>query len=115
MQVQKSHCIGHSGPAATDLNSNIFLPHSKFVSQPRVALSFFDWVEIGALQIFDQRKFEDFQVVSGSDNGWNGDKTKFLRGAPPSLAGDQFKSRADLAYDERLNNAVLPNRFDQFE
>jgi hypothetical protein len=41
--------------------------------------------------------------------------TKFLRGAPPALAGDQFKSRADLADDEGLNNTVLPNRLDQFQ
>jgi hypothetical protein len=75
-------------------------------------LGFFDWIEIGALQIFDQRKFENFQVASCADNGWHRGKTKFLRGAPSPLAGDQFKSRADLADDEGLNDTVLPNRFD---
>src|SRR4030095_4348273 len=112
MQIQKPQRVGHSRPATADFESNTFLPHSKFVSQSGVPLGFFDWVEIGALQIFDQRKFEDFQVVSCADNGWHRGKTEFLRGAPPALAGDQFKSRADLADNERLNNAVLPNRVD---
>src|SRR6516162_689410 len=109
MQIQKPQCVGHSRPAAPDFDGNIFLPQSKFISQSRVALRFFDWVEIGALQILDQRKFEDFQIVSCPDNSWHGGKTEFLRGTPPALAGDQLKSRADPTDDEWLNNAVLPN------
>ena len=112
MQIQKPQCVGHGRPATPHFERNIFLPHSKFISQSRVALGFFDWVEIGALQVFDQRKFENFQVVSCPDNGRHRGKTEFLRGAPPALAGDQFKSRAHLADDQRLNNAVLPNRLD---
>src|SRR3954468_22880652 len=99
MQIQKPKGVGHRRPAAADFERNIFLPHSKFVSQSGVPLGFFDCVEVGTLQIFNQRKFEDLQVVSYPDDGWNRGKTEFLRGAPPALTGDQFKSRADPADD----------------
>src|SRR5436305_1902313 len=110
MQIQKPKGVGHRRPAAADFERNIFLPHSKFVSQSGVPLGFFDWVEIGSLQIFDQRKFEDFQVVSCADNGWHRCKTEFLRGAPPALAGDQFKSRADPSEGSKTDKGLMPGK-----
>src|SRR5262245_58780004 len=112
MQIKEPQRVGHRRPATPDLERNIFLSHSKFASQSRVALGFFDWVEIGALQVFDQRKFEDLQIVCSSDDSRHRGKTELLRSAPPTLACDQFKSRAGLANNERLNNSVLPNRLD---
>jgi hypothetical protein len=66
------------------------------------------------LQVFDQRQFEHFQVVCASNYDGNLGKADLLRRAPAAFARDQFKSSAYLSNNERLNDAMLPNRVDQF-
>src|SRR5204863_8793820 len=114
MQIQEPQRVGHSGPAAPDFQRNVFLPQAKFVSQSRIALGFFDWIEIGALQVFNQRELEHLQVVRGANYGGHRAQADLLRCTTPALPADQFKPRATLTDDERLNDSMLPNGIDQF-
>src|SRR5947207_16010253 len=107
MQIQEPQRVGHSGPAAADFQRNVFLPQAKLVSQSRIALGFFDWIEIGALQVFNQRKLEHLQVVRCANYGGHCDQADFLRCTKPALPGDQFKSRATLSDDNTLNDSDL--------
>ena len=113
MQVEQSHRVGHRRPASTDLLRDLFLAHSKFAGEPRVTLRFFDRIEIGALQIFDQRELEHFAIVRRSNNDRHLGQSCVLRCAPAAFTGDQFVTAIDLADDQRLDDSVLPDRFDQ--
>ena len=66
------------------------------------------------MQIFDQRQLEHFQVIGASNDRGHGRKPEFLRGSPSAFASNEFKACADLPHDERLNDAMLANRIDQF-
>src|SRR5437868_14992660 len=113
MQIQEPQRVGHGGPATPDFQRNVFLPQAKLVSQSRIALGFFDWIEIGALQVFNQRKLEHLQVVRCANYGGHRDQADLLRCTKPAPPGDQFKSRATLTDDKRLNYSKLPDGIDQ--
>ena len=99
MQLQKPQRVRHCRTTAPHFERDVFLPHSKFVGQPGVTLGFFDWVEVCALQIFNQGQLEHFQVIGASNYDGHRSKADFLRGAPAALASDQFKSGTRLADD----------------
>src|SRR2546425_10287917 len=114
MQIQEPQRVGHSGPATPDFQRNVFLPQAKFVSQSRIALGLFDWIEIGALQVFNQRKLEHLQVVRGANYGGHRDYGGFPRWQKTGLPRGQFKFTATLTGDKRANSFLLPNWIDQF-
>ena len=87
-QVEQSHCVGHRGPTSTDLLRDLFLAHSKFAGKPRVTLRFFDRIEIGALQIFDQREFQHIAIVRRSNNDRHLRQSCGQRCSPAPLTGD---------------------------
>src|SRR5438876_7029236 len=113
MQIQEPQRVGHGGPATPDFQRNVFLPQAKLVSQSRIALGLFDWIEIGALQVFNQRKLEHLQVVRGANYGGDGDQADLLRCTKAALPGDQFKSRATLTDAARVNEFMLPDGITQ--
>src|SRR5437588_12385602 len=94
MQIQEPQRVGHSGPATPDFQRNVFLPQAKFVSQSRIALGLFDWIEIGALQVFNQRKLEHLQVVRGANYGGPPEHAHSLRRTEQALPRRQLTSRA---------------------
>src|SRR5437762_13349285 len=110
MQIQEPQRVGHGGPATPDFQRNVFLPQAKLVSQSRIALGFFDWIEIGALQVFNQRKLEHLQVVRGANYGGHSEQADFLRCTKPEVPGGQFKSRDNLTDVVRLKDSITPER-----
>src|ERR1700716_351812 len=68
MEIEQTQRVRDCSAASTDLRRDIFLAHTKFPRQPRVSLRFFDWVEIGALEILDERNLEDFEIAYLPDN-----------------------------------------------
>jgi hypothetical protein len=65
------------------------------------------------LQIFDKRQLENFEIGRGADDDRDVREPGFLRGAPTPFARDQFMFAGDIPHHERLNDSVLPDRFDQ--
>src|SRR5205809_7895998 len=101
MQIQEPQRVGHGGPATPDFQRNVFLPQAKFASQSRIALGLFDWIEIGALQVFNQRKLEHLQVVRCANYGGDSEQSDFLHSTKPGLPSEPIKSRAPMTGDER--------------
>ena len=77
-------------------------------------MRFLDGIEIRALQILDQRNFEDFQVGGDASNHRHLCEPRFLRRPPAAFAGDQFVPAIHLTNNQRLDDSMLANRFDQF-
>jgi hypothetical protein len=79
-----------------------------------VTVRLFDGVEVFALQIFDEREFQDRAVVGLAGDDGNLRQIQELRRAPAAFAGDQFKITAALADDERLDDALFADGIGQF-
>ena len=86
----------------------------KLADQLRVALGFFERIEILALQIFDQRQLQHGAIIRLTDDHRHLAQTQKLRRAPASFTGDEFELLAFLADKQRLNDASLPDRVGEF-
>ena len=60
--MQQAHVVGDRRAILADGGRNRFLRHLEFVGQPPVRLRFFDRIQIFALDVFDQRDFEQMLV-----------------------------------------------------
>ena len=83
----------------------------------RIALRFFERVEIGALHVLDDRQFERFAIADFDDDDWNLMQAGALRGAPAPLAGDDLEGVFSVRrgpHDHRLNDAALFDRSGEF-
>ena len=114
VQIEQPHGICDRRPAPAHFLRDVFLPHSEFTREPGIRLRFLDRIEIRALQIFDQRKLEHLQVGGDAGNHRHFREPCFLRRPPAAFPGDQFVPAAHLPNDQRLDDSMLANRFDQF-
>ena len=114
MQIEQPHRICDRRAAPANFLRDVFLAHPKFIREPGIRLRFLDGIEIRALQIFDQRNFEDFQVGGDASNHRHLSEPRFLRRPPAAFPGDQFVPAADIPNNQRLDDSMLANRFDQF-
>ena len=113
VEIEQTHGVGHRGAALADFARDVFLLEFEFVGQPRVGLSFFDRIQIGALQVFHQRKLKHFEVGRLTDDDGNFFQSGLTRGAPATFARDELEETANLADNERLDDAVLADGIDQ--
>src|SRR5438105_6795112 len=108
MQIEQTHRVSHRRATAPDFERDVFLPHAEFTGEPRVALRFLDRIEIGALQIFNERKLENLQIGRLANNDGDFGQPYFLRRTPAPFPRDQFmRASVELPDDERLDNSVL--------
>ena len=114
MQIEQPHCVGYGGTAAAHFFRNVLLPHIEFASKTSIALRFLNRIEIGALQIFDQRKLEHFQIAGRAHDDRDFAQSYFLSSTPAPLACDQFMPAIAPPDEQRLNNSVLTDGIDQF-
>ena len=91
VEIEQAHRVRDRGAAVADLLRDVFLAHAKFVREPRVGLRFLDRVEVGALQIFDQRQLENFEVGRLPDDDRRFGQAGFLGRAPAAFAGDELE------------------------
>ena len=112
-EVQQAHAIGHGCATLANLLCDVFLPQSKFASQPRKGPGFLDRVQILALQILDEREFEDILVGRFAHNDRRFGESDALRRAPAAFARDDFEAVAAPPDDQRLNDAVLFDALDE--
>jgi hypothetical protein len=71
---------------------------------------FLDWVEVLTLEVLDKGEFEHLVVGCIPNNDWDFGEARALGGPEPSLTGNDLKSVAASADDERLEHAVLEDR-----
>ena len=113
VQIEQPHGICDRRAAPADFLRDVFLPHPKFIREPGIGLRFLDRVEIRPLQIFDQRKLEHFEIGGDASDDRHLRKPRFLRRPPAAFAGDQFVPAGHVPNNQRLDDSVLANRFDQ--
>ena len=82
--------------------------------QAGVGHGFLDGIQVLALEVFDEGKFQHLAVAGLTDNGGCLGQLEFGGGAPAALPGDEFVLLAHLAHDERLDDAVFADALDQF-
>ncbi len=105
--------VARSLPTAAAI---VFLRQLKFVGEPPVGERFFDRIQVLALDVFDQRHLEQRSLLARRDvanDDRDAQQAGELRGAPAALAGDDLKAIADLADDDRLDDAVRLDRLRQ--
>ena len=97
IEIEQPHGIGDCGPALPDFLGNLFLAHPEFARQPGIGLRFLDRIELGALEILDQGKFENFEIGGLPNDDRRIGQADFLGRAPAAFAGDQFETSFTLA------------------
>ena len=76
-----------------------------------IASGLFQWVEVGALYVFDDRELERFAVARFDHDDRHFVHAGTLRGTPASFTGDDFVHIGTAAaHHDRLNDAALADR-----
>ena len=103
--------------ALTDNSGDVGMAVSMVGRQPRVAVSFFQGIEVGALHVFDNGNFKCFPIIRLKDQDWDFMMAGPLSRAPATFASDDFVSINDArdgSNKNGLNNSALPNRSSEF-
>ncbi len=109
-QFQKSQRVGDVTATLADDLRDIVLAVIERVDQRLIAGGFFERIQVGALHVLDDRKLERLRVGRFDDDDRHLVQAGALRGTPAPLAGDDFEFvLADIAHDDRLDDAALPD------
>ena len=93
MQIEQPHRVRDRGAAAPDFLRDVLLPHAEFAGKTGIGLRFLNRIEIGALEIFDQRKFEHFQIVCAANDRGHFGQSQLLRGAQDGVRRRSIRGR----------------------
>src|ERR1700730_2530524 len=99
--------------ALADHLGKIGLRIEKFVAEPLGAGRFLEWIEVGSLDVFDDREFERLPVVGLEADDRHLMQSGALRRPPAALSGDDFvgvRSARHGAREKRLNDAFFLDR-----
>ena len=113
VEVEQAHGIGDAGAVLADAGGDLLLLERVFLGQPDIAGGFLHRVEVFALDVFDEGHFEHVAVGRLAFDHRDGGEAEFVSGAPAAFAGDEFEAAVDQTHDERLDDAVLADRFDE--
>ena len=112
-QLQQADGVGDVAAAAADDMAERVLGVVEFLDQLAIAARFFDRVQIGALDVFDEGDFERLGVGEGADDDGHFMQARLLRRAPAPFAGDDLvlvglaRNGAD---NNRLEDAFFADR-----
>ncbi len=116
-QFQQPQRVGDIAAALADDLRNLVLAVAEFVHQRAIAFRLFERIEIGALDVLDDRELQRLGVGRFDDDDGHFVQAGALRRAPAAFAGDDLVSvdgAADRARDDRLDDAALAQRSDKF-
>lgn len=114
VEIEQPHAVRDGGAALADLLRDVLLPQTKLPRESRKRPRFFDRVEVLALEVLDEGQLEDILIRGLANDDGRVEQAEAFGGAPAALAGDEFERFAAAANDQRLNDAVLFDRGDQF-
>jgi hypothetical protein len=110
-QLEQAHRVGHRRAVLADPRRDLVLVQAELVDQPLERQRLLDRVEIGALQVLDQRALEGLAAVDVLDHHRHVVAPGPLRGAPAALAGDQRVAAArPRPHHQRHDHAVGADR-----
>ena len=113
-ELEQAQGVRHDSAALSDFDGDIFLTELKGAHQFGVALCFFEWVEVLALEILDECQFQHGAVVSFAEDDGDFLQTSEMRGPPTTFTGDQLEAVAAFADDEGLDDALFLDGIGQF-
>ena len=70
-ELEEAEEVGDGGSILSDNFADLRVRECELVHEPFVAFRFFQWIEVGALKVFDQGEREQRLVVDRSDDGRN--------------------------------------------
>jgi hypothetical protein len=110
-QFQQPQAVCHMRTALADNLPEIVLSVSMLGDQLFVTKRLFDRIEVGSLDIFDNRQLERCPVIDIADNHGNLDKSRQLRRTPTAFTGNDlvFVAR-QRPHDDGLDDTMLSNR-----
>src|SRR3979411_1406431 len=89
---------------------DLVMRQTELLGQSTRAARLFDWIEIRALQVFDQTEHELLVVPGGGAYGGGDCRQPGEPGCPPpSLTGDELVAVGQLSHEQRLEDAVKPD------
>ena len=89
-QRQKAHQVGNMASGFSNNFRYFSLCISEIFYQLPVAVSLFNYIQVGALNIFNQRHFIGFLIAKATDDRWHIMQLCHLGSAPAALASNQF-------------------------
>ena len=90
-RLQPQH-VGDMAAALAHHACDVVLTVAEIANKRAIAFRFLERIEIGALDVFDNRKLKRFSIGCLNDNHRYLMQRGALRGAPSALAGDDLKS-----------------------
>jgi len=92
---------------------DLLLREREFLDETRVGFGFLDGVEVGALEILDERELEHVAVAGLAHDDRQRVESRLTRRAPAAFASDELVLAVDQPHDERLDDAALFDGVDQ--
>ena len=116
-QSKQAHKIGDVTAALAEHLGQLFLRMSEFFHQLTITGSLFHGVQIGALDVLDDRDFQNFGIVEIPHQNWQFVQFGHLRRAPAAFAGDDLvfaRRTRTMAHDQGLDDTLFANRRGKF-
>ena len=113
-KLEKSKDVGDRRAILADRRRDGLLRQLKLVGEAPIGQRLVDRIQVLALDVLDERHLEERTFLPRSRRRArrpaHGASPASLRGAPAPLARDDLEPVADLAHDDRLNDAVRLDR-----
>ena len=114
-EPQKADAVGDRRSAARNAAGKLFLREFELAAEALVGTRFFDGVQILALEVLYERHLGELGIRCNAKHRRDFGKPRELCRAQAALTRNQFVcTAADVADDERLEDAVLRDGFPQF-
>lgn len=113
-EFKQTHGVGHGGAAFTHALADFFLGESKFLGKAGVGGGLFDRIEPLALEILDEGQFQHLLVARLADDNRGLGQADLERGAETAFARDQLVLSGNQSDDQRLDDAALTDRVNEF-
>ena len=110
-QLAQSEKIGHRRAAFANPGGCLVLGQIQPVNQVLVCLGFFNRIQIFALDVFDQRHFQQFFIADPLDDHRHLGQSRPFGGAQAPFTGDELIAGLVPSHQQRLQDALV---FDGF-
>jgi hypothetical protein len=100
-------------PALAHFGGSLFLSELKLTDQLRITERLFQGVEVLALKILDQSQLQNRAIIRLAHDDWHISQTGQSSRPPAAFPGNQLELAAARPDDQRLNDALFPDRIGQ--
>ena len=102
--------IGNMAAAFADSLGQLCLRIGELIDKPLISFSFFDRIEIGTLDIFDQANLQSGDIIDRLNNHRHLVQPRLLRGTPAPFTGNDFEAVTGRAHQQGLQHARFLHR-----